>query len=318
MRGTADTEQANMVNTYSLDLAGVNYHDTDIGVNELAAQAVAEAADGGLGGAVDGAAGVGLAAGNGANVDDITGATIRTGEEGREDGLGDVDEAGDVGVEHDVDVVLGNLGSAVKATNKAARKRRSAPIANSYRHLLQRELGCSIRIVDENVNVFEIFRQLADKGAHLVGLADVELQREKLDAVADLLGDLGGNLLERVDAACGQDDAQVVLRRGEGEFERARLADAGGGAGDEDGLAGEALAGAGGDGGVGHVAEGNCGMDGSVLVREGADGDERSRLDGGGARGSAGCGGGCREEAESGGSELARARGEGEVADWLC
>lgn len=111
----------------------------------------------------------------------------------------------------------------------------------------------SLRIVDENVDILKLVRQLAHKGAHLVGLADVELQRQDLDAVADLLGDGGGNLLDDVEAARGEDQAQVVRLR-EGELEGARLADAGRGTGDEDGFAGEALAGAGGDdlrGGVG-------------------------------------------------------------------
>lgn len=106
----------------------------------------------------------------------------------------------------------------------------------------------NLRTVDEDSNILKVLGQLAHKGAHLIGLADVELQRVDLDAITDLLGDLSSNLLDGVDAAGGEDDAQV-LGAGVGELKGARLADARRGAGDEDGLAGEALAGSGGDGG---------------------------------------------------------------------
>ena len=47
--------------SHRLDLPGVDANDPDAGVDELLAQALGEAADGGLGGAVDAAAGVRLA-----------------------------------------------------------------------------------------------------------------------------------------------------------------------------------------------------------------------------------------------------------------
>ena len=103
---------------YSLDLAGVNLNDTDTAGNELLSQALSEAADSGLGSTVDTTARVGLSTGNGADVDDVTVAAIRTGEEDGENGLGHVDEAGDVCLEHDVDVLLGNLRSASNALDK--------------------------------------------------------------------------------------------------------------------------------------------------------------------------------------------------------
>jgi hypothetical protein len=47
--------------TYRLDLARVDADDPNAGSDELLSQALGEAADGGLGGTVDGAADVGLA-----------------------------------------------------------------------------------------------------------------------------------------------------------------------------------------------------------------------------------------------------------------
>lgn len=265
---------------FRLGRAGVNLHDANLGVHGLAAQAVGEAADGGLGRAVDGAAGVGLAAGNGANVDYIAGAAVRASKEDGKNGLSDVDEARDVCVEHDVDVGFGNVADRLDAADAAG-------------------------IVDENVDILVLVRQLAHKGAHLVGLADVELQRQDLDTVADLPGDVGSNLLDGVETAGGEDQTQVMRLR-EGKLEGAGLADAGGGAGDEDGLAGETLAGGGGDDlrSGRHGASSRCGME---MSREGggsaAIGGEGERCgpgsgDGGqkdASRGLLDCGGGeCR------------------------
>lgn len=106
--------------TYSLDRARVNFHDANLGADGFAAQAVGEAADGGLCRAVDGAAGVGLAAGNGANVDNVADAAVGACKEDGQDGLCDVDEARDVGVKHDVDVGLGNVARRLDAADAAS------------------------------------------------------------------------------------------------------------------------------------------------------------------------------------------------------
>lgn len=57
-------------------MARVNLHNPDPSIDELLAQRIAEAAHGGLGGAVDAAARVGLAPGDAADVDDVSGATL--------------------------------------------------------------------------------------------------------------------------------------------------------------------------------------------------------------------------------------------------
>lgn len=101
-------------------MTGINLNDTNAAGDELLAQGLGEATNGGLGGAVDGSAGVGFAAGNGADVDDVAVATVRTGEEDGEDDLGHVDETGDVGLEHDVDVILVDFGGTSHAFDEAA------------------------------------------------------------------------------------------------------------------------------------------------------------------------------------------------------
>ena len=92
-----------------LYLAGINLHDADARGDQLLAQGIGEAAHGGLGGAVDGSSGVRLAAGDGADVNDVARTTfVSAGLKDGQDGLGHVNEAGDVGGEHDVDVGFGD------------------------------------------------------------------------------------------------------------------------------------------------------------------------------------------------------------------
>jgi hypothetical protein len=103
-----------------LDLAGVNLNDPDPRRNQLAAHGVCEGAHGGFGSAVDAAALVGFAAGDGADVDDVAFAAVGARFEDGEDGLGHGDEAGDVGGEHGVNVGGGDGGGLSDAFDKAA------------------------------------------------------------------------------------------------------------------------------------------------------------------------------------------------------
>ena len=76
--------------------------DANAGAEEVTAQVVRELLDEGLAGAIDVASGVGPLAGGGADVDDVgAGAGF---DEGWEQGVGDVDHTGDVGVDHGVQV----------------------------------------------------------------------------------------------------------------------------------------------------------------------------------------------------------------------
>lgn len=75
-----------------------------------------------------------------------------------------------------------------------------------------------IRIVHKNINVPPLLGQVPDKGLDLGGAAHVKLKGQDLDALADLLGNLRGKLLEGVDAAGREDKAQAILGRGAGEL----------------------------------------------------------------------------------------------------
>lgn len=197
-----------------LDLARVDGDDADARGDELLAQRLGEGADGGLGGAVDAAADVWLAAcercsgqyrtgsyenaqeehtSDGTNVDNVARTAVRPLLEDGEDGLGHVDETRDVGLEHDVHVLLGDVRRPGPALDQAG-------------------------VVDEDMNVAPLLGQTTDEAAHLVGAGDVELDGQDLDAGADLLADLGGELLDELDAARGEDETQVVGRGGAREL----------------------------------------------------------------------------------------------------
>lgn len=103
-----------------LDLARVDLDDADARRDEFLAERLGERAHGGFGCAVDAAALVGLAAGDGPDVDDVAAAAVGAGLEDGEDGLRHVDEAGDVGVEHDGDVCGGDVGGLGDALDEAA------------------------------------------------------------------------------------------------------------------------------------------------------------------------------------------------------
>lgn len=95
---------------YSLNLARVNLNDPNPSRDKLLPQRVRKTPDGRLGSTVNAATGIRLPAGDGADVDDVAGAAVGPLLENRQDGLRDVDQAGDVGREHDVDVFLCDLG----------------------------------------------------------------------------------------------------------------------------------------------------------------------------------------------------------------
>ena len=87
------------------------------------------------------------------------------------------------------------------------------------------------------------------KLGHLVGLADVELDGEDFNAVTNVFVDVLRDLLEDINPPCREDELEV-LGRGASEFFGDGAANAGAGAGHEDGLAFEALR-----HGGGHVAQ---------------------------------------------------------------
>lgn len=148
-----------------LHLAGIDSNDTDSLANQLLAETVCERTDGGLGGAVDAAAGVGLAAGNGANVDDVAGTfAVVTFEEDGENGLGHVDQTSHVGRKHDIDVLLsdlGRLGHALDQTTVISVSKTARMIGRQKVELSEREKN--LRIIDEHIDLLELGGEVAHK-----------------------------------------------------------------------------------------------------------------------------------------------------------
>lgn len=175
--------------THSLNLTRINLNNTNTAGDQLLSQALREAADGGLGGAVDGTTWVGLPAGDGADVDDVAVAPVGAGEEDGENSLSHVDEAGDVGVEHDANVFLGDLGSPSDALDETA-------MVHKLLIRAMRGKRRDLRIVDEDVNVPPLLGQVAHEALDLGGVAHVELKGQHLDAITNLTLDLISELLE--------------------------------------------------------------------------------------------------------------------------
>lgn len=94
--------------TYRLNLTRVDFNNTNSRGDELLPQGVSEGANSRLGGAVDATTSIRLAAGDAANVDNVTAATLRALLEDGQDGLGHVNETSDVGVKHDLDILRSN------------------------------------------------------------------------------------------------------------------------------------------------------------------------------------------------------------------
>lgn len=89
-----------------LYLSGVDLDDPDARCDELFAEGIGEGAHGGFGSAVDAATLVGLTASDGADVYDVAAPAVGARLEYGKNSLGHVDETGDVGGEHNVDVFL--------------------------------------------------------------------------------------------------------------------------------------------------------------------------------------------------------------------
>lgn len=115
---------------YRLNLTRIDFNNTNSRGDELLSQGVGEGADSGLGGAVDAAARVRLAAGNTANVDNITTATLRALLEYGQDGLGHVNETGDVGVKHDLDILGSDFRCLGDTLDQTTAPRMSVSIIN--------------------------------------------------------------------------------------------------------------------------------------------------------------------------------------------
>lgn len=107
---------------FGLDLTRVDFNHPYPGGYQLFAHGICEAAHGSFGGAVDGAALVWLAAGDGTDVDDVArwcGARLEDGK----DGLCHVDKAGYVCAEHCVDVCGGDVRGLGDAFYEATKRR---------------------------------------------------------------------------------------------------------------------------------------------------------------------------------------------------
>lgn len=185
---------------YSLDLARVNLNDTDTAGNELFSQAISEAANSGLGSTVYTTTGVGLATSDGTNIDDISMATVRSGKEDRKDGLSHVDETSDICLEHDVDVLLSDFRSPSYALNK------SSFLFISYCLVLSLR-DHNLRIVDKNINVPPLFRQVFHNALHFGGVAHVKLEWKNLDPIADFTLDLLSQLLKGIGTTRGENES---------------------------------------------------------------------------------------------------------------
>lgn len=221
------------------DLSRIDLDDPYPGGNQLLPERVGEAADSSFGGAVDGTAGVGLTASDGADVDDVAGATIGAGEIDGENGLGQVDEAGDVGVEHGGHVFLGNIRGPGEALDQSAVRKLNECTDTRGERGGKKKRG-SLRIVHKHVDVPPFLWQRPDETPDLVGVADIELHRQDLDALSLLLN-LVSELTKGVDTTSSEDETEVASRTGCAcKLERGGTTDAGRGAGDEDGLAGQA------------------------------------------------------------------------------
>lgn len=116
------------------------------------------------------------------------------------------------------------------------------------------EMKCSnLRIVHQHVDVPKLLGQAGDEAADLLGVAHVELDGQHLDAVADLLDDVVGDLAQGLGAARREHQLQALRRRPR-ELESRAAPDARGRPRDHDSLALEALGYGGRHGSVQYVA----------------------------------------------------------------
>lgn len=192
-----------MPSAYRLDLPGVDSDHADPRGDKLFAQRVGKGADRSLGSAVDAAAGIRFTASNTANVDDITAATLISLLEDRENSLSHVNQAGDVRVEHDIHVLGSNVGCLCNTLDQATDK----AIVSTKKMMW---LGNDSRIVDKDIDLFELVWQGWNKVLDLLWVADIQLHGQNLDTVTDLLFDLRGDLLQGINAPRSQDQLEVL------------------------------------------------------------------------------------------------------------
>lgn len=204
--------------TYRLNLTWINLDDTHAGSDQFPSQCFGKRPHGRLGGTIDTSTRVPLAAGDAADVDDVAASSVLAAILLQEDGqhrLRHVDQARHIGREHDLHVLRLDLGRLVHALDQPG-------------------------IVDQDINVPELGWQVGHKGLDILRLGNVQLHRQHLHALADFLGDLGRDALQRVDSARGDDDLEAPGAC-TGEFLRDRLADPGTGTGHQHRLAFEAF-----------------------------------------------------------------------------
>lgn len=176
---------------YRLNLARIDFNDPDSCSDQLPSQGIRERPDRTLRRTIDTATGIAFTAGNAANHDDIAAAPLLAVALVLEDGqhsLGHVDQARDVGREHNLHVLSLDVWRLV--------------------HTLDQP-----RVVHQDVDILELGGERGDQGRNLLRVGDVELDGQHLDTRAHFFLDLTSHLLQGVDAAGRQDDLEVVRAR---------------------------------------------------------------------------------------------------------
>lgn len=155
----------------SFNLSGINTNDSHPRRDELFPQTVGERSDGCFGRAVNSAAGIRLAACDRPDVDDVAcSCAVVALEHSLQDFLGHVDQAGDVGGEHDGHVGFGDFGSACDAFYKASVVMLSAAESSGSFMFEGKEHS---RIIHQHIDLLELAWKLAHESVDFAGLADV-------------------------------------------------------------------------------------------------------------------------------------------------
>ena len=155
-----------------LHLARVNLHNPDSSVHQLLSQRLGKEPHCRLGGAVNASPNIRLASGNAANIYNVALSALRTGLEDFQDGLRHVDETGDVGVYHDVDVFFRDGWGLSDAANEATKGDRLS-ISFSSARLLRSQVLMSFFSY-----VLYYFLRKGEKGANECK-DDGEVKKEK-------------------------------------------------------------------------------------------------------------------------------------------
>jgi len=172
-----------------IDETGLDLGDANAGAGQIELEPFADGADGGLGRAVDIAVRVGLATGDGSDVDDMPPAPR---DHARDDGACDIQQALDVGIDHLLPIVDG---AGVDLVEPAAQS----------------------SVVDQDVDLAEVVGKGLKALRHGVPVADVELDGE--DLLSAERPELGGEPFEAVDSpgrdnearTCGSESACTSL-----------------------------------------------------------------------------------------------------------